>query len=198
MPRITDFFICIYVLGWRLSVVRLCDSDFGITHVDDITIGITCAAHISLASSWYLFCLSFIVLTRLCVFETAMSIKKAFFVLLFIKLRSIKRYCFVRCDFSTAWNFHFPIHWLVCAYNMSSIVNQLNWLTIKGHIINIIIIVVIIFFFSVPLQAWTDPEGSRKLRFPDFVTTAQNGGKVVSLTHRPPLPPGNTPGTHFC
>jgi len=22
-------------------------------------------------------------------------------------------------------------------------------------------------------------------------------GKVVSLTHWPPLPPGNTPGTHF-
>jgi len=38
----------------------------------------------------------------------------------------------------------------------------------------------------------------RKLRFPDFVSTAQDGGKVVSLTHRPPLPPGNTPGTHFC
>jgi hypothetical protein len=38
----------------------------------------------------------------------------------------------------------------------------------------------------------------RKLRFPDFVTTAQDGGKVVSPTHRPPLPPGNTPGTHFC
>jgi len=47
------------------------------------------------------------------------------------------------------------------------------------------------------LQAWTGPEVSRKLRFPDFVTTAQDGGKVVSLTHRPPLPPGNTPGTHF-
>jgi hypothetical protein len=30
------------------------------------------------------------------------------------------------------------------------------------------------------------------------VTTAQDGGKVVSLTHRPPLPPGNTPGTYFC
>ena len=42
------------------------------------------------------------------------------------------------------------------------------------------------------------PKGSRKLRFPDFVTTAQDGGKVVSLTHRPPLPPENTPGTHFC
>jgi len=51
---------------------------------------------------------------------------------------------------------------------------------------------------AVPLQAWSGPEGSRKLRFPDFMTTAQNGGKVVSLTHRPPLPPGNTPGTHFC
>jgi len=33
--------------------------------------------------------------------------------------------------------------------------------------------------------------------FPDFVTTAQDGGKVVSLTHRPPVPLGNTPGTHF-
>ena len=51
---------------------------------------------------------------------------------------------------------------------------------------------------AIPLQAWSGPEGSRKLRFPDFVTTAQDGGKVVSLTHRPPLPPGNAPGTHFC
>jgi len=41
----------------------------------------------------------------------------------------------------------------------------------------------------VPLQAWSGPEGSRKLRFPDFMTTAQDGGKVVSLTHRSPLPP---------
>ena len=42
---------------------------------------------------------------------------------------------------------------------------------------------------AVPLRARSGPEGSRKLRFPDFVTTAQDGGKVVSLTHRPPLPP---------
>jgi len=41
----------------------------------------------------------------------------------------------------------------------------------------------------VPLQAWNGPEGSRKLRLPDFVTTAQDGGKVVSLTHRPRLYP---------
>jgi len=51
---------------------------------------------------------------------------------------------------------------------------------------------------AVPLQAWSGPEGSTKLRFPDFMTTAQDGGKVVSLKHRPPLTPRNTPGTHFC
>ena len=51
---------------------------------------------------------------------------------------------------------------------------------------------------AAPLQARRGPEGSRKLRFPDFVTKAQDGGKVVSLTHRPALPQGNTPGTHFC
>jgi hypothetical protein len=51
---------------------------------------------------------------------------------------------------------------------------------------------------AVPLQAWSGPEGSRMLRFPDYMTTAQDGGKVVSLTHRPPLPTGNAPGTHFC
>jgi hypothetical protein len=40
---------------------------------------------------------------------------------------------------------------------------------------------------AVPLQASSGPEGSRKLRFPDYMTTAQEGGKVVSLTHQPPL-----------
>jgi len=48
------------------------------------------------------------------------------------------------------------------------------------------------------LQAWIGPEDSRKLLFTDFMTTAQDSGKVVSLTHRPPLPPGNAPGIHFC
>jgi len=28
-----------------------------------------------------------------------------------------------------------------------------------------------------------------QLRFPDFMTRAQDGGKVIRLTHRPPLPP---------
>ena len=30
---------------------------------------------------------------------------------------------------------------------------------------------------AVPLQARRGPEGSRKLRFPDFVTAAQDGGR---------------------
>ena len=41
---------------------------------------------------------------------------------------------------------------------------------------------------TVPLQACSGPEASRKLRFPDCVTMAQDDGKFVSLTHRPSLP----------
>ena len=52
---------------------------------------------------------------------------------------------------------------------------------------------------AIPLQAWTGPEGSRRLRLPDFMTIgAYESGKAVSLTHRPPLRPGNIPATHFC
>ena len=87
VPRITDFCICMYVFGWRLC---LCGSDFGIIPVDDITNGITSAvicfhiAHISFASSWYLFYLSVVVLARLCVFGTVMSIKKLLLFLLLL------------------------------------------------------------------------------------------------------------------
>ena len=42
---------------------------------------------------------------------------------------------------------------------------------------------------AVPLQAWSDPEGSRRFRLPDFMIMAQDGGKIVSLRCRPPLPP---------
>jgi len=34
---------------------------------------------------------------------------------------------------------------------------------------------------EVPLQAWTGPKGSRKLRFPDFMTVAQDGGRLSAL-----------------
>jgi hypothetical protein len=41
---------------------------------------------------------------------------------------------------------------------------------------------------AVPLQAWSGPECSRKLRFLDIMIPGQDGGKVDSLWHRPPLP----------
>ena len=34
---------------------------------------------------------------------------------------------------------------------------------------------------SVLLQVWSGPEGSRKLRFPDFMTMAQDGGRLSAL-----------------
>ena len=34
---------------------------------------------------------------------------------------------------------------------------------------------------SVPFQAWRGPEGSRKLRFPDFMTVAQDDGRLSAL-----------------
>ena len=76
----------------------------------------------------------------------------------------------------------------------------------EPSIIIIIIIIIIIYYIinanhnyviskgkAVPLQACSGPEGSRKLMLPDFMTA-----QVVSLTNRPLLPTGNTPGTHFC
>ena len=34
---------------------------------------------------------------------------------------------------------------------------------------------------SVPLQDRRDAEGSTKLRFPDFMTTVQDGGRLLAL-----------------
>ena len=76
--------------------------------------------------------------------------------------------------------------------------NQLTLVHIlPSNLTHILILPSYLCLKAVPLQASSGPEGSRKLRFPDFMTT-QGGGKVVSLTHRPHLPPGNSPGTHFC
>ena len=38
---------------------------------------------------------------------------------------------------------------------------------------------------AIPLQAWTGPEVSRKLRLPNFKTTSD---KFVSPKHQPPIP----------
>jgi len=51
---------------------------------------------------------------------------------------------------------------------------------------------------SLPLQAWSGPEGSMKLRFTDYMTTAQDGGRLSTLRTGRLYPPENTPGTHFC
>ena len=34
---------------------------------------------------------------------------------------------------------------------------------------------------ALPLQAWSGPEGSRKLRFPDYMTTAQDVGRFSAV-----------------
>jgi hypothetical protein len=51
---------------------------------------------------------------------------------------------------------------------------------------------------AIPLQALSGPEGSRRLWLPDLRQSAYEGGKVVSPTHQPPLPPVNIPGTDLC
>ena len=65
---------------------------------------------------------------------------------------------------------------------------NINKLMVLMYIVKNTTIFLIVKGKAVPLQVWSGSEGSRKLRFPDFMTTAQNTGKVVSLTHRPPLP----------
>jgi hypothetical protein len=108
-------FVYMYVFGCKLNLFRLYDSDFGITPVDDIAIGITCTvfcfhvAHISFASSWYLFCLPVIVMARLCVFGTAISIKKVSF--LFMRVMSCRlegivlSVIMLRFQYSLKWSF---------------------------------------------------------------------------------------------
>ena len=70
-----------------------------------------------------------------------------------------------------------------CAYSYNQYISQQMRIKGKGK--------------SVPLQAWSGPESSRNLRFLDFMTTVQGGGKVVSHTHWLHLCPENSPGTHF-
>ena len=52
---------------------------------------------------------------------------------------------------------------------------------------------------AIPLQAWTGPESSRRLSFPDFKTIWHMKMLRLSAIRTGRLyPPGNIPGTHFC
>jgi hypothetical protein len=52
---------------------------------------------------------------------------------------------------------------------------------------------------AVPLQAWAGPEGSTKLRLPDFKTNRHMTVVRLSALRAGRLyPPGNIPGAHFC
>jgi len=62
-------------------------------------------------------------------------------------------------------------------------------------------IIEILFFAigkSIQLQARRVSDGSRKLRCPDYVTMAEDGGRLSALCTDRFLPLGNIPGTHFC
>ena len=43
---------------------------------------------------------------------------------------------------------------------------------------------------AIPITGLWGPEGSGRLRLHTTRHSAHEGGKVVTLTHRPPLPPG--------
>jgi len=58
---------------------------------------------------------------------------------------------------------------------------QQNWLSAVVSCPNIMV--------CEKVMAWTDPDGPRRLRLPDFKTMAHEGGTVVSPTHRPPSSP---------
>jgi hypothetical protein len=51
---------------------------------------------------------------------------------------------------------------------------------------------------SVPLQAWTGPEGSRRLRFPFQDNWHMKVVRLSALRTSHFYPPGKIPGTHFC
>jgi hypothetical protein len=52
---------------------------------------------------------------------------------------------------------------------------------------------------AIPLQPWTGPEGSRRLRLPDFKTIENmNVVRLSALRTGRLYPPSIIPGTHFC
>jgi hypothetical protein len=51
----------------------------------------------------------------------------------------------------------------------------------------------------IPVTGREGPQCSETSKIPHFLDNRlTNGGKIVSLTRRPPFTPRNIPGTHFC
>jgi hypothetical protein len=51
---------------------------------------------------------------------------------------------------------------------------------------------------AIPVQSWTGPEGSRRLRLPDFKTIGTQRWYCQPYAPAAFTPRGDTPGTHFC
>ena len=49
-----------------------------------------------------------------------------------------------------------------------------------------------------PITGLDRPLGLQEVEDPIIYRQSEHGDKVVSTRHRPPLPPGDTPGTPFC
>ena len=53
-------------------------------------------------------------------------------------------------------------------------------------------------YFCRPVTGLEWSRGFQEVKVPRFRDNGTGWWYVVSFTHRPPLPPGNIPGTHFC
>jgi hypothetical protein len=142
------------------------------------------------------------------------QVHRDFVVILYYKLTAFRRrewlgervlvlyYTYLACLYSLSFN-RYHKHWLNIGWEFSDLWCWGWCLGLKGkrwqgneedYTTNNCM-----FYKGIPLQAWTGPEGSMRLRLLEFLRqSAHEDGTVVSPTHRPPLPPEIIPGTHFC
>ena len=86
------------------------------------------------------------------------------------------------------------IHMITCYFQL---VKDLLWMQI--HVIPSLMDQIRIKGKAIPVQAWVSPEGSRRLRVPDFeIISTQRWLRLSSLLTSRLYPPGIISGTHFC